>query len=493
MRELVIGVDLGTSSCKATAFDMQGRAVARARRPYSTQLSADGGATQRPADWDTAALDALAELSAALQHDHVLGIGVSGQIGTHVLIDAAGTPLHDAVTWQDARPAGMSDEPWSQLDRGATASALRTWLPSGGAWPLVRLLWMTEQLPRELAAAEHLAQPKDLLLLRLTGRLVSDPSSWRGLARPDGTVLESALVALGLPSIVPDLVDGMSLAGTLLTTVAARIGLPESTPVFVGWNDLNASLIGVGATVIGDAFDVGGTSEHIGVLTHVPAAGFGAVSIPHHGVSTEHYTVYGVSSNGGSALQWLNDLGAPGSLDIEDALRRSSAGASGLLFLPYLYGERAPIWDAAASGGFIGLRAVHGMPELARSVLEGVALNLRQIFGTLPKTGADRPIRATGGTSASPGWNQIKANVLARPLVTTEESDTSSLGAAMTAAIGAAVFADVHEAAAAMVHESGVFEPEPTTAAVYDEHFADFVTLYPALADVSHRLRKRTR
>jgi len=490
MGNAVIGIDLGTSSCKATAFDLTGRVISRASVRYSTRTASDGSATQRPGEWIDGGIAALATLVHTSPRPlSVIGIGLSGQIGTHVLLDAAGAPLHDAITWQDGRSASAADGLWSVLDREQTARELDTWLPSGAAWPLVRMRWLAQALPRQFAAAARLAQPKDLLLAALTGRLASDPSSWRGLVDPRGVVLTHALEQLGLPDLTPDILPGTAEAGGLLPGVAARVGLDPGIPVFVGWNDLNAGLIGVGAIDESDGFDVGGTSEHIGVVSRDRGDGFRAVTVPQHGVTIDRYTVYGVTSNAGSAVEWMRRV-LPEARDAETILEATHDSAGSLLFLPYLYGERAPIWDADAAGAFVGLRAGHGPLELGRAVLEGISFNLRQILDGLPVHPELAAIRSTGGTASSAAWNQLKADILRRPLLTTVESDSSSLGAAITAAVGVGVFSDVGAAVSAMVHEARTFEPVPASAGRYDELYLDFCRLHPALAETTHRLRR---
>jgi len=490
MGDAVIGIDLGTSSCKATAFDLAGRVISRSQVRYSTHTDPDGSVTQRSDEWVNGGIAALAALATNSPRPlTVAGIGLSGQIGTHVLLDADSAPLHDAVTWQDGRAASVTEQLWSILDREQTATELNTWLPSGAAWPLVRMLWMSQALPREFGAAARLAQPKDLLLAALTGRLASDPSSWRGLVTPRGTVLADALERLGLPDLTPELLPGTAEAGRLLPAIAARVGLSPDIPVFVGWNDLNAGLIGVGAIEESDGFDVGGTSEHIGVVSRHRGDGFRAVTVPQHGVATDRYTVYGVTSNAGSAVDWMRRV-LPEARDADEILAATAGASDPLLFLPYLYGERAPVWDADAAGAFVGLRTGHGPLELGRAVLEGIAFNLRQILDGLPAHPELTAIRTTGGTASSAAWNQVKADILRRPLLTTAESDSSSLGAAITAALGVGAFDDITAAVHAMVHEARVFEPDPASADHYDELYLDFRRLYPALTETTHRLRR---
>ncbi|MCU1439560.1 MAG: hypothetical protein JWP85_557 [Rhodoglobus sp.] len=485
-KSYVIGLDLGTSSCKAAVFDLSGRPHAVSRVAYATATER-GGVTQRADEWAEAAIAALCAIAPAVGDGDLLGIGLSGQIGTHVLLDSAGGPLHDAVTWQDGRSAGVVQEVEDAIDRDWLSTQLDTRLPAGAAWPLVRMLWLSRLDPQLFRRARWIAQPKDFLLRRLTGEIASDPSSWRGIARPDGSIVTEALEKLGIANLVPPLFRETATVGGLLPAIAARTGLPTGLSVYIGMNDLNCSLLGIGAVEPGRAFDVAGTSEHLGYVSTLASASTSVNSVPLHGTDTSLYSVYGVSSNGGSIAQWAAAAlsGTPGSELGEDALASlvsaSAPGSDGLLFLPYLRGERAPVWDAAATGALVGLTQTHGAPEIARAALEGVAFNLRQIKELLPESSPSE-IRATGGPTRMSAWNQIKADVLQRPIRLLAEADSAALGAAMVAAIGCGAFPSSAAASAAMVRTVGIIDPDVRTAELYDDAYTRFREVYPALS-----------
>lgn len=494
----MIGLDLGTSSCKALLFDATGHRHAIRRVAYDTSNGRGGDVSQQPEDWWAAAVKALGHVASLAAGRPLLGIGLSGQIGTHVLLDPAGTPLHDAITWQDGRSAIVLQEVESRIDGKWLSRELDTWLPPGAAWPLVRMLWLSQTMPALLSRARWLAQPKDFLTLRLTGRMVSDPSSWRGIARPDGTILTDALETLGLPNLIPELTTGSAVAGTLLPSVAASTGLPNGLPVFTGMNDLNRSLLGIGAVRESQGFDVAGTSEHLGCITRAPSDHPYVNSVPLHGTDSELYSVYGVTSNGGAALEWAssaligqgtNRLAATGlsGESFSALVEASQVGARGLLFLPYLRGERAPVWDVRARGALVGLTQTHGAPEIARATLEGVALNLRQIRDLLPAFAAGTTeIRATGGPSRMPAWNRIKADILQTPIRLMRETNSSALGAAALAAIGGGLFSSPVEAAASMVQTVRTVDPDAAAGRLYDDVYLSFRELYPCLAHLTH-------
>jgi len=464
----VIGLDLGTSSCKAIAFSRTGQRVAEARRAYDTRT--EGSAvTQVPGEWIAAALECLAEIArevGAGDSGPVQAIGLSGQICTHLLVDSAGRPLADAVTWQDARSEPLVATVDAAVPPAWLTAQLDTQLPPGAAWPLPRLAWFAAAYPDLVARTRYVLAPKDYLVWVLTGAWRSDTASWRGLARPDGTVCGEALDRLQLPNLLPPLALPLTVAGYLTGDAAAHTGLPVGTPVVLGLNDLDASLVGIGAFAPGTGFNIGGTSEHLGAIAPTRAADWRVASVPLHAVDTSRYAVYGVTSNAGSVLTWLART-FPG--DVALTAAASTPGANGLTCVPYLYGERAPIWDAQATGGFVGLNHTHGPADFQRAALEGIACNLRAINDTIPvalrSTG---PIRTTGGTARSELWNAIKAAVLHQPLQLLEEPESAALGAAIMAAVGTGWFDSVPDAVAAMVRLGVLVEPDPQWVEAYD-------------------------
>lgn len=491
---LVIGLDLGTSACKAALFDLQGQRLAVSRVAYETATHC-GEVRQHPQEWATAALRALAALSPRSTESEIIGIGLSGQIGTHVLLNTAGEPLADAVTWQDGRSSVFVQEVEDRIDGTRLRIDLDTRLPPGAAWPLVRMLWLSRAQPDLFWRATWIAQPKDFLIKRLTGEVVSDASSWRGVARPDGSIATDALDLLGLPNLIPHLMPPTVQAGGLLPEAAEETGLPPGLPVFVGMNDLNCSLLGIGGVASGCAFDVAGTSEHIGYISSCRDASPSINSVPLHGSDTSLYSVYGVTSNGGSVAEWLNQVltlngdgdGQSGSEACLSTLaERSEPGARGLLFLPYLRGERAPVWNARSRGALVGLSQSHDRADIARAALEGVAYNLRQILDALPAPGdAAIEVLATGGPTRISIWNEIKASVLRRPIQLLKEPESAALGAAMIAALGCKQFGSARDAAASMVSTSTTVYPSEQSTAVYDDAYTRYRQLYPALGSLT--------
>jgi xylulokinase len=474
---VVLGIDLGTSAVKAAAFALTGEVLAECTRPYERAFDA-AWSDQAPQGWWVAACDALVGVSQELEGSEVLGLGVSGQIGTHVLANAAGEPIGPAYPWSDAPRA--SDKGVERI-RVALAQDTQAQLPQGGPWPLERLLWLQQNCPQALAAAAYLLQPKDLLIARLTGEVVSDPSSWRGLVRPDGS-RTPRMAELGLPDVLPAMRRPEQVAGVVGPRAAAMSGLPIGTKVYTGWNDMNCSLLGAGLTSSPAGFDITGTSEHLGQLTDDRRASPVLVSYPFVTSNATHpHLVYGVSSNCGSVLGWLRGLlGLPAddaqfADAVEDMLMQTSPGNDGLIMRTHLFGERSPVWDARASAALLGLRGSHSGANLVRAGLEGVAFNLREI---LDETRRTQPrldtYRTVGGPSRLRGWNQIKADILDVCIEVPRDREASRLGAAMLAAFGGGAFSDLASAASAMTSIQVRLEPNTQHRQIYDDTYETY-------------------
>ncbi|MCC7362666.1 MAG: hypothetical protein IT317_24510 [Anaerolineales bacterium] len=500
----VVGIDLGTSSCKVGLFDAAGRPVGFGQAGYAITRGAGGQAEQNLDDyWPSVCAAVRQALAAAGGQPEIAAVGLSGQVGTHLLIDREGRALRPALSWQDTRSRAEAQWLDERLGRARLAAALGIDLPPSPAWPLPRLLWLQRHEPHTLERAWRILQVKDYVVWRLTGDLATDASSWRGLLRLPGPGLaEDVLRELGLPlDLLPPRRPPSAVIGQLTPAAAEACGLPVGAPVVTGWNDLNCGLLGTGIVQPGAGFEIGGTTEHLGVALARDAALGAASSLMLAPYLTDEAdgaarVCYGVTSAGGGALEWWGNQLVPDLLasygmalppDVPERLLASAAavppGAGGLLFLPYLHGERAPVWDAAARGVFFGLNAGHRHGHFVRAVLEGVAFSLRHVLQTV-EAAVGRPVErlsVSGGPAALPLWNSIKASVLNRPLVIPQVTHAACLGAAMLAALGAGWHANAAAAAGAMVRAARVVEPDPRPAARYRELFEVYVSLYPPL------------
>ena len=453
----VLGLDLGTSEAKAALVGLDGTLLGLGRGAYPTDIDADGRAEQDPRDWWAAFGVAVRALAEAIAGAEVLAIACVGQGPTVVAVDASGDPVRPAVTWQDRRSG------------------------NGGFGLLPRMSWLAEADPAGVGGARWLLGSWDAAGLWLSGE-----AAWtvqRHEHAPDRREPAAAAVPF---DVVPRALPFGSRLGELRADAAAALGLPAGVPVVAGVNDGTASMLGAGLLVAGDAVDTGGTSGGLGIYADHPVEvpGLFAAPAPIPGC----WVVGGAMAALGASVDWLRGpvLGGRWSTDeLLAAAATVSPGADGLVFLPYLAGERAPVFDDDARGAFVGLTLGHDARHLARAVLEGTAFAMRSVAEPLAAAGAPiRELRLTGRSTAGDAWASIKADVLDVPVAIPVVADTAALGAAILAAAGVGAVPSLEAGVAAMTSVARRVEPDPVTRGPYQASYAVYRALYPALRDI---------
>jgi xylulokinase len=473
---LLIGVDVGTTSVKASLFDADGTVLRSYASRYPTRIEAPSLSEQAPADWVERSTAALAQLSDGLPPGVVAGIGLTSQVNTHVFVGDDGLALAPAITWQDGRAAAVA----ALLDGQLRAEdRLRWWgAPLGidASHVMARAAWMARHHPDLWGRSRWVMAPKDYCLLALTGAPSADPMSSFGVIDQSLGYID-ALVALvpGLRQRLPPLHGFTEAVGKV------RAGLPlAGTPVVATTMDAWASLFGSGVLRDGEAMYLSGTSEVAGIVSAARVPTPGVIAFP----TIEGITLHAAPTQaGGASLAFLSRLTG----QTPEALSALAAAADPHrpvpVFLPHLMGERAPLWDTAARGSFSGIDASMGAAEFARAVFEGVAYSVRLLLENLEASAACRPaaFNATGGGTASDPWCQIRADVLGRPLNRLRTLDAGVLGAAVLAGAGTGAFASIAEAAGRLAVVDRVFEPDPRRADRYDFGFSRYKELYQSL------------
>ncbi|WP_164821378.1 xylulokinase [Paenibacillus koleovorans] len=488
----MLTLDIGTSSCKAVIFDTLGRELLAASGRYGIHYSDEDHVRveQSPEEIWTGVVQAIQGLRLdSAMCSRLKGISISSQISSHFLVDHHDQPLTRLISWMDRRASREAAELAEAFSPTEMQSMLGATLPAGASWPIPKLRWLRRHHPEVLEQARYLVQPKEWVLFQLTGQWMSDVSSLRGwghqLERAPATPLIEWAGADA--QLVPPMGEPWQTAGLLSRHTAALVGLPAGLPVILGWNDLNAAVLGLYGGQPDLGIHITGTSDHIGLLRK-PASAEEASAVP-AGINAipfydELQLLYGVSSAGGYALQWFmdrfeSDCGEP---DYEAIMKMASqvpAGSKSLWFLPYLQGERSPWWNPDARAVFYGLSASHDRSHMARAVLEGVGFALRTITDLIDKRPA--AIRVAGGASRNALWNQIKADQWGVRLETMETREAGCLGAAILAAVGAGQYDSISEAATAMTRVGASFEPDKGEHARYEKQYEHFVRLYHAL------------
>jgi len=452
--------------------------LASATRGYPLSTPRPGWSEQDPEDWWVGAAAALAEVSAG---HSVAGIGLSGQMHGLVVLDAEGRVIRPALLWNDQRTAAECVEIEERVGPERLIELTGNRALTGFTAP--KLLWLRRHEPEAYARIARVMLPKDYVRLRLTGEWAIDA------ADASGTLLfdvarrrwsDEVLDALELPrEWFPPVLESPDQAGV------ATVGVAGAVPVAAGAGDQPAAALGVGIDKPGPVSVVLGTSGV--VLAALPGYAHdpeGRVHAFCHAVPGT-WQAMGVMLSAAGSLEWLHERLAPGT-SFDELVSEAAAwppGAEGLLFAPYLAGERTPHADPDARGAFVGLQLRHDRGALVRAVLEGVAFGLRDALDAVRALGVDASVgRVSGGGARSPLWLEIVASVLDIPLERTESEEGSAYGAALLGGVAGGVFADASEAVARCVRvgERPV-EPDPELRARYRDAYEQFRALYPAL------------
>ena len=507
MNKVVIGIDIGTSGCKAIALDGRGEILGRANASYPMQTPHPGWAEQDPAVWNEATDVAMRQLVVQLPDPHAVGaIGLSGQMHGLVALDAADRVLRPAILWCDNRTERECAE-LTELVGGDDALLRLTnnrMLPgyTGG-----KIAWLQRHEPDIHRAMRRFLLPKDAVRLRMTGEHATDVSDASGTGLFDVRARawsHRMLEAVGLePDQVPHALESHETAGTLRAEIARAWGLPPGITVVAGGGDsvvqttsmgiVDSGLVGV---TIGTAGIVGGSSpicpDNHGALLQVSC-----------GNAPGCWHVMGVTLNGGGALQWLRDALRPAAPNNDAAMTYArlvelaegiTPGAEGLAFLPSLLGERCPMVAPGARAAFVGLRQGHDLRHMSRALLEGVLLNIRSILELMRGAGLGwHTVRASGGATASPTWMHMLADILGQDVVTVSGAEEGgAFGAALIAGVGIGIWATLEDALS-VIRETDRVVPNRDAARVYDRLHNAHARLAPALAPLHAALAEAAR
>jgi xylulokinase len=469
---LLVGLDVGTTGLKALAISPGGEVVASAEEEYPLSTPEPGWAEQEPETWWRAAESALTRLSVG----EVAGIGLSGQMHGLVVLDSEERVLRPAILWNDQRSATECAEIEERLGLERLIQLTGNRALTGFTAP--KLLWLRNHEPEVFERVAYVLLPKDYVRLRLTGERASD------VADASGTLLFD----VGSRRWSDEVVDELGLSSGILPRVLESPDVSGETgdgvPVAGGAGDQAAGALGVGIDRPGPLSIVIGTSGV--VFAALPAFAADREARVHafcHAVP-EGWHAMGVMLSAAGSLRWLRDLVAPGRAfsALTPEAERWGPGAEGLVFLPYLAGERTPHADPRARGAFVGLSLRHDRGALVRAVLEGVAYGLRDSLELLRALGVQpQSARVSGGGARSRLWLQIVASVLGLPLERTAVEEGAAYGAALLGGVSAGVFASVHEAVRECVHVRDVVEPDPAWQDFYARGYERFRALYPAL------------
>lgn len=485
--EYTMGIDLGTSSVKAALLDRFGRLAGTAGGKYSISIPALGWAEQNPKDWWSAAKSAISELmrTTGIPKGQIKGIGFSGQMHGMVALNQEGRPVCPAIIWIDQR-AGQESEDIQRIaaELGLDKKLMNRPIPGT---MICSLLWMKRNRPAQFEAIRWVLSPKDYLRYRLSGEICADDtdaSASLAFSVADRRWCTELLDKLGIyPAIFPEPVKPWQFCGKVTAGAAEEAGLAAGTSLAAGGADSAMQLVGNGVISQGTAACNIGTGAQVLTVAERPVFDNQLRSQTFCHAAPDAWYLQCGTLNGGSALNWLKNQALQAKADFEEFLRPAESiptGAEGLLFLPYLAGERNPYLNPDAKGIFFGLAMKHGQGHLIRAVMEGVAYNLRECMDILGQL--DLPMNrliVSGGGAKGRLWRQILADMFNTPVYTTNTVEEACTGAAMMAAVGLGWYRDAAQAVEAVVRlDENATMPIPENAALYEENRPRFRQLY---------------
>lgn len=511
----VIGVDIGTQSTKALLCCTDGQILAQHAKSYRPDTPQPFWAEQWPQVWMDAVLECIAacvatasSVNADFVPEKVRAICISSLYGgSGIPVDEHLQPLHPCLIWMDRRAGAEVD--WVRAHVNTERMASITGNGVDSYYGFTKMLWLKNHRPEIWKRTRQFLPPNAFVIHRLTGQVAVDRSSAGNIGGlydfQEAAWSNEMLLALGIPpSMMPDrLVASSDVVGDLLPAVAAQLGLPAGIPVVAGGVDAAVATLAAGVVQPGQHVAMIGSSMCWGFISPVVDAKHGLISMPHVFGGPKDAYVFGGAITAGAAVTWFceqfcRDLaaveaagGAPVHDMLEEGARGVREGAQGLLFLPYLMGERSPIWDGQASGAFTGLTLFHRREHLYRAVLEGVTFALRHNIEAGMRSAAtlDETLIVVGGAAHSDLWMQIIADITGRPVFTIAQEVEAAMGAAMLAAYGVNLIT-AEEVRRGWVTLISRATPRAEAVAVYDRLFLSYKALYPALKQTMHDLHR---
>ena len=488
----VLGIDVGTSGSRALILGEDGRLLGSATADHAAFASPQTAwAEQDPADWWRACQAAVraAMSSSGAAADAITGVGLSGQMHGAVLLDEAGAVLRPSIIWCDQRTEAECR--WLDEHVGRERLLQYTSNPALTNFTLTKLLWVRTHEPDVWRRVRHLLLPKDYIRFRLSGEHAIDVADASGTLMLDVAHRRWSAEMLAAAEIderlLPSVFESPAVCARVSREAAALTGIPAGTPIVAGAGDQAAGAVGMGITRPGAVSATIGTSGVVFAATDRPATDpRGRLHTFCHAIPGRWH-VMGVTQAAGLSLRWLRDrVGAGASYD--DLTREAAAvppGADGVLWAPYLMGERTPHCDPNTRAALVGLAANHGRGHLTRAVMEGVAFSLRDTFSIFSELRVPvDSVRLGGGGARSPLWRQIQANVYGSAVDTVKVDEGAAYGAAILAGVGVGLWSTVDAACDALVRRADVTEPQPDAAGLMKARYEAYIRIYPALRSI---------
>lgn len=497
MEPLLMGIDIGTSSCKVALFADDGRIIAQDSGEYPVYHPQPGWAEQNPDDWWLGVCKTIRKIleQHSIDAGRIAGIGVAGQSWSSVAIDTDGNVLCNTPIWYDTRASEICKE-LEHETRGDVffQCSGNTLQPS---YSLPKVIWYQKHRPEMYARIHKVLQSNSYIVYRLTGNATQDLSQGYGFhffdmrkGRWNDALLSSVKISRDL---LPDILPCHAIAGTVTKEAAITCGLREGTPVVAGGLDAACGTLGAGVLRDGETQEQGGQAGGMSICMENYHADPRLILSMH--VVPGCWLLQGGTVGGGGVLRWFeSELGAAERevarvngtnvfMEMDRLASEIPAGAEGVTFLPYMAGERSPIWNPQAEGVLYGLSYQKSRAHMIRAVLEGVAYSLRHNLEAAQEAGATAlRLRAMGGAANSRLWTQIKSDITGKPIDVSSSDTATTLGAAILAGVATGIFQSFDDAVKKTVTVTRIHEPNQDVQAIYDEGYEKYKRIYELLS-----------
>lgn len=503
MQRYLLGIDIGTSSCKVALFNVNGEVIGQGSGNYKVYYPNKGWAEQNPEEWWDSVCQTTKTVIENTQIDprDISGIGIDGQSWSAIPIDCNGKVLCNTPIWMDTRAKEICDEIKTKVDEDELFALSGN--PLEPSYTLPKILWYKKHKPEIYSKIYKILQSNSYIAYKLTGKITQDKSQGYGYQCFDmhtGVWDDTMCEKLGIDrDMLPDIYECHQVIGTVSMQAARETGLHVGIPVVAGGLDAACGTLGVGVLNNGQTQEQGGQAGGMSICTDKYHADKRLILSCH--VVPDKWLLQGGTVGGGGSVKWFEEqfgqaerivakLNGTNSFEEMSTLAGSiTHGSDGLIFLPYMQGERSPIWDTKAKGVYFGLDYSKTRAHMIRATFEGVAYSLRHNLEIAEKVGAKSSVlHAMGGAANSKVWTQIKADVTGKPIDTYASDTATTLGAAILAGVGVGVYKDFEEAVNKTVYIKRSFEPDMQKHEDYEKYYEIYLELYDKLKDTMKKL-----
>lgn len=498
-RQYLLGIDIGTSACKIAIFSKDGRVEAAASRTYPVYYPQPGWAEQNPDEWWEAVCESILDVLdvSSISPADIAGIGIDGQSWSAIAVDKEGKVLTNTPIWMDTRAQSICDRINAQIGAekifGLCGNML---LPS---YTTAKILWYKENLPEVYEKTDKILQSNSFIAFRLTGKASQDLSQGYGLHcfnMRTGEWDQEMCRAMGIPmDFLPEIVPSHQIIGTVTKEAAEQTGLMPGTPVAAGGLDAACGTLGAGVLHAGETQEQGGQAGGMSICVEEYAADPRLI-LGYH-VVPDRWLLQGGTTGGGGVMRWLErefgdyersvaaQKGKTSLHQYNEKAEQVAPGCDGLVFLPYMAGERSPIWDPDAKGVFYGLDFGKTKGHIIRSCMEGVGYSLKHNLDIAEDVGAYvKELLAVGGSANSALWMQMKSDITGKPLMVPFSDTATTLGAVLLAGVGIGMYESFEDAVRQTVRITRRYEPDMEKHEIYQKNYETYIALYKNLKDL---------